>query len=145
MRNLPSDFWVDISSELIFLRYQWRKKRIIDTRLFKINSTTRKRWRSGVSSGRAVGYQARCPGFESQSGPHKVIIASPCPTSTKWVSRSLNTRRKKRRLLSNKGDKQDRAVLVNDPPAHKVNQSWRQSFRNTLEGETEAKAYVGEK
>ncbi|GFN82800.1 fatty acid-binding protein 1 [Plakobranchus ocellatus] len=43
---------------------------------------------------RAVGYQVRDPGFESQSGPNQFFIAPPCPHSTKWVARSLNTRRK---------------------------------------------------
>ncbi|GFO18566.1 hypothetical protein PoB_004507100 [Plakobranchus ocellatus] len=37
------------------------------------------------SSGRAVGYQVRSPSFESQSGPNQFIIASPCPSSTKWL------------------------------------------------------------
>ncbi|GFN75830.1 hypothetical protein PoB_000233600 [Plakobranchus ocellatus] len=39
---------------------------------------------SGGSSGRAVGYQARGQGFESQPGPNQIIIAPPCPPSTKW-------------------------------------------------------------
>ncbi|GFO21918.1 hypothetical protein PoB_004842300 [Plakobranchus ocellatus] len=34
---------------------------------------------SGGLSGRAVGYQVRGPGFESQSEPNQFIIAPPCP------------------------------------------------------------------
>ncbi|GFN84533.1 hypothetical protein PoB_001103900 [Plakobranchus ocellatus] len=45
-------------------------------------------------SDRAVGYQVRGLGFESQSGQNQISIAPPCPTSTKWVARSLKTRRK---------------------------------------------------
>ncbi|GFN86262.1 hypothetical protein PoB_001276800 [Plakobranchus ocellatus] len=49
---------------------------------------------SGGSSGRAVGYQVRDPGFESQSGTNQLLIAPSCPPSTKWVARPLKTRRK---------------------------------------------------
>ncbi|GFO48107.1 hypothetical protein PoB_007461200 [Plakobranchus ocellatus] len=47
---------------------------------------------SDGSSGRAVGYQVKGPRFESQPGPSQFFIA-PSP-STKWVARSLTTRRK---------------------------------------------------
>ncbi|GFN95174.1 hypothetical protein PoB_002168000 [Plakobranchus ocellatus] len=50
--------------------------------------------RSGGSSGRAVGYYPRGPGFDSQSGPSQIFIAPLCPPSTKWVARSLKIRRK---------------------------------------------------
>ncbi|GFN87155.1 hypothetical protein PoB_001366100 [Plakobranchus ocellatus] len=50
--------------------------------------------RSGGSSGRAVGYQVRGSGFESQAGPNQFIIAPLCPPSTKRVARNLKTRRK---------------------------------------------------
>ncbi|GFO34078.1 hypothetical protein PoB_006058300 [Plakobranchus ocellatus] len=46
------------------------------------------------SSGRAVGYQVRGPSFESQSRPSQFFNAPLCPSSTKWVARSLKTRRK---------------------------------------------------
>ncbi|GFN84099.1 hypothetical protein PoB_001060500 [Plakobranchus ocellatus] len=49
--------------------------------------------RSGGSSGRAVGYNPRGPGFDSQSGPSQIFIAPLCPPSTKWVARSLKIRR----------------------------------------------------
>ncbi|GFN95776.1 hypothetical protein PoB_002228200 [Plakobranchus ocellatus] len=48
----------------------------------------------GGSSGRAVGYYPRGPGFDSQSGPSEIFIAPLCPPSTKWVARSLKIRRK---------------------------------------------------
>ncbi|GFO31212.1 hypothetical protein PoB_005771700 [Plakobranchus ocellatus] len=43
---------------------------------------------------RAVGYSVKGAGFESQSGPCKFLIAPLCPPSTKWLARSLQTRRK---------------------------------------------------
>ncbi|GFN99796.1 hypothetical protein PoB_002630200 [Plakobranchus ocellatus] len=52
---------------------------------------------SDGSSGKAVGYKVRGPGFESQSRPNQFIIAPPCPPSTKWVGWSLKTQRKIRR------------------------------------------------
>ncbi|GFO34349.1 hypothetical protein PoB_006085400 [Plakobranchus ocellatus] len=48
---------------------------------------------SGGSSGRAVGYYPRDLGFNSQSGPSQFFNAPLCPPSTKWVARSLKTRR----------------------------------------------------
>ncbi|GFO09591.1 hypothetical protein PoB_003609600 [Plakobranchus ocellatus] len=39
-------------------------------------------WSSG-SSGMAVGYQQRGPGFDSHSGPSEIFIAPLCPPSTK--------------------------------------------------------------
>ncbi|GFN91248.1 hypothetical protein PoB_001775400 [Plakobranchus ocellatus] len=48
----------------------------------------------GSSSGKAVGYHPRRPRFDSQSGPNQIFIAAPlCLPSTKWVARSLRTRR----------------------------------------------------
>ncbi|GFN83039.1 gamma-glutamyltranspeptidase 1 [Plakobranchus ocellatus] len=49
---------------------------------------------SGGSSGRAVGYHPRDPGFDSQSGSSQIFFSPRCPPSTKWVARSLKTRRK---------------------------------------------------
>ncbi|GFO47192.1 hypothetical protein PoB_007369700 [Plakobranchus ocellatus] len=40
--------------------------------------------------GRAVDYQIRGPGYESQSGPNQFIIAPPCPPSTKWPGLGLD-------------------------------------------------------
>ncbi|GFN99610.1 hypothetical protein PoB_002611600 [Plakobranchus ocellatus] len=52
---------------------------------------------SGGSCNRAIGYHPRGPGFDSQSGPSQIFIASLCPPGTKWVARSLKTRQKRRR------------------------------------------------
>ncbi|GFO49733.1 hypothetical protein PoB_007623800 [Plakobranchus ocellatus] len=48
----------------------------------------------GGSSGRAVDYYPTGPGLDSQSGPSQIFITPLCPSSTKWVVRSLKTRRK---------------------------------------------------
>ncbi|GFO47710.1 hypothetical protein PoB_007421500 [Plakobranchus ocellatus] len=51
--------------------------------------------RSSSSSGRAVGYQVRDPGFESRPRPSQFFKSAPlCPPSTKWIASSLKTRRK---------------------------------------------------
>ncbi|GFN97341.1 hypothetical protein PoB_002384700 [Plakobranchus ocellatus] len=50
------------------------------------------RW-SGDLPGRAVDYRVGGPRFESQSGPSQFFIAPLCPPSTKWVAKSLETRR----------------------------------------------------
>ncbi|GFO13078.1 hypothetical protein PoB_003958300 [Plakobranchus ocellatus] len=51
------------------------------------------RCRIGGSSGRAVGYQLRCPRFDSVSGPSQITIAALCPPSTELVASSLKIRR----------------------------------------------------
>ncbi|GFN89948.1 hypothetical protein PoB_001645400 [Plakobranchus ocellatus] len=63
-------------------------------------------WSSG-SSGRAVGYQVRGPGFEFQSEPNKFIIAPPCPPITKWVKKSAIS------TFDNIADANDNDVSVN--------------------------------
>ncbi|GFN78948.1 hypothetical protein PoB_000545400 [Plakobranchus ocellatus] len=64
---------------------------VISVSFFPLPSSPNK-MRSGGSSGRAVGYQVRGPGFESQYEPNQFIIAPLCPPSTKWVARSLKIR-----------------------------------------------------
>ncbi|GFN85185.1 hypothetical protein PoB_001169100 [Plakobranchus ocellatus] len=49
---------------------------------------------SGGSSGRAVGYHPRGPGFDSQSRLSQIFIAPLYPPSTKWVARSLKSESK---------------------------------------------------
>ncbi|GFO45806.1 hypothetical protein PoB_007231100 [Plakobranchus ocellatus] len=50
---------------------------------------------SGGSSGRADGDQFGGPRFDSQSGPSQFSIAPLSSPSTKWVAKSLKTRRSK--------------------------------------------------
>ncbi|GFO27784.1 F-box/WD repeat-containing protein 1a [Plakobranchus ocellatus] len=74
--------WKNVFAERFRLRNNWLKGRCT-VRTFEGHTQAFKR--SGGSSGRAVGYYPRGPGFDSQSGPSQIFIAPLCPPSTKWV------------------------------------------------------------
>ncbi|GFO16683.1 hypothetical protein PoB_004318800 [Plakobranchus ocellatus] len=90
--QVPFPFIVREVSASDYLKSVRPGKKAGDSTVSNVRCYQYERGSSG-SSGSAVGSHPRRPGFDSQSGPSQIFIALLCPSSTKWVVRSLKTRR----------------------------------------------------